>query len=518
MTHLLVIALMVVAAVRELGPERLATAGWITAHPVGAVLAAVLPFVALAVFQCVAGWACVRRVDRRGDPRAIGTFERVSGWVRVATLPLHASAVLVFGWLDAVRGWVGDVVAVDELLAALPAVAVLLVTWATAEPVERRVREALLIRRLDEGLSIPPMPRAWDWWWGVVRQQLLFAALPVVAIMAWSEWVGIVRDGLWARADVVGGWPADPPAWSGGAPAWLLNRDVIAYGSAGLQLAGVVGLLALLPIALRYLWDTRPLGPGTMRDGLLGMCAQYGVRVRGILVWRTHGAMVNGAVVGFLPRLRYIVLTDTLLESLPAEQVAAVAAHEIAHAKHRHIPWLAGSMVASGVCLGSAASLVARLAGWGAVTTGWTPVVVLGGVVAASLLIFGWASRRFEWQADVFGARHASRGAGGWESRDSGHGAAGVDDSNRLATVSPGGAQAMAGALRAVAMINGFPADRFTFRHGSIDGRRRRLLEAVGESLVGGKADRAARRVKWTVLGLGVVGVALAVVETLAGG
>ena len=413
MTHLLVIALMVVGAVRELGPSELPTAAWIAGHPVGAVVAALAPFAGLMGAQVLAAWLCVRRLDRRGDPRAIAAFERTSARVRMATLPLHASAVLLFGWLDAVRGGVGDLVGVDEVLTVLPAMAVLLVSWAAAEPVERRVREALLIRRLDEGLSIPPMPRAWVWWWGTVKQQLLFAALPIVLILGWSEAVGVVRDGLWEQMVSRGPWRADPPSWSAHAPGWLLDEGVLAYGSAGVQLVGVVVLLAFLPIALRYLWDTVPLGAGEVRDRLLGMCARHGVRVRGILVWRTHGAMVNGAVVGFLPRLRYIVLTDTLLESLPREQVEAVAAHEIAHVRHRHIPWLACSMVVSGVFLGSAMSMAARLAGWGGVTEGWAPVGVVLAGFAMGLLLFGWVSRRFEWQADVFAAQHLSGVGGG---------------------------------------------------------------------------------------------------------
>ena len=65
-------------------------------------------------------------------------------------------------------------------------------------------------------------------------------------------------------------------------------------------------------------------------------------------------------------------------------------------------------------------------------------------------------------------------------------------------------------------MINGFPADRFTFRHGSIEGRRARLREAVGEPIGRGRADRAARLVKLVVLAMGVLGVGLAVVETIA--
>ncbi|MDQ7013173.1 MAG: M48 family metallopeptidase [Planctomycetota bacterium] len=505
MTHLLVIGLVVAGALREIGPESLVNQAWVEAHPAGALAGALLPFLCVALVQIVTGWRCGRLVDRRGSVRAVRVFEKVSALVRLSTLLLQVSAVLVFGWLDIVRSWTGDLVAVDELIALVPAFGVMALTWATAGPIERRLREALLIRRLDEGLSIPPMPGALTWWWATVRQQLLFPALPVLLIMGFAEAVGIVRDGLWDRADVRDGWGVwgvTAPEWAARAPEWLLNRDVIVYGSVGMQLVGVVVMLALLPLALRVLWDTVPLGPGGLRDGLSGMCKRYGVRVRNILVWRTHGAMINGAVVGLLPRLRYIVLTDALLESLPGAQVEAVAAHELAHVKHRHMPWLALGLGGSAVFFGSAASMGARLAGFGSVTEGWWPVVLLLGVLGMSVLVFGWASRAFEWQADVFAAQHMTR-------RLEGEGAA---------VVGAAGARVMSQTLRAVALVNGFPPDRFTFRHGSIDGRRQRLMESVGEPIARGKADRAAGLVKRAVLLLLVVGVGLAVLETVAAG
>ncbi|HZW09722.1 MAG TPA: M48 family metallopeptidase [Phycisphaerales bacterium] len=504
MTHLLVIAILATGALRGLVDEPLAGAGWVRQHPALALLASLLPFAGLLLLHGAVSWACVRRLDRRGDPRALARHERAAALVRASAAPAHAFAVLAVGWLDLVRGWCGDLVALDELVAAAPALGLLMASWAMTEPVERRVREALIFRRLDEGLSIPPMPGAWGWWWGVVRQQLLFAAAPVVVVLAWSELVGMARDGLWERSLAANGWPAAPPAWTGVAPEWLLDRDVLGYGSAALQLAGVVAILAMLPVALRYLWDTAPLGPGALRDRLLGLCSRYGVRVRGILVWRTHGAMINGAVVGFLPRLRYIILTDALLESLPADQVEAVAAHEIAHVRHHHIPWLAGAMLASALCIGSGLSLVARAAGLGPVTQGWTPVALLVAAFGVGLLVFGWASRRFEWQADAFAAGHMSASGFSGEGLSAGP------------AVSEHGAASMAGALRAVAMINGFPPDRFTWRHGSISDRLRRLNRGVGLPLDRLPETRSARAAK-LVIGAGLLaGLAITAFETAA--
>ena len=43
------------------------------------------------------------------------------------------------------------------------------------------------------------------------------------------------------------------------------------------------------------------------------MLADNGVRMSRILVWRTGGVMLNGAVVGFVPAARYLLLTDAVI-------------------------------------------------------------------------------------------------------------------------------------------------------------------------------------------------------------
>ena len=50
--------------------------------------------------------------------------------------------MLVFGWLDVVRSEIGDLPAIDELIAISPYVMVLVLSWWTWSGVERRLREA----------------------------------------------------------------------------------------------------------------------------------------------------------------------------------------------------------------------------------------------------------------------------------------------------------------------------------------------------------------------------------------
>src|SRR5262249_61806985 len=62
-------------------------------------------------------------------------------------------------------------------------------------------------------------------------------------------------------------------------------------------------------------------------------------RCSDFLLWPTHGAAANAMIVGLLPRVRYVIFTDRILEELPPEELDAVFGHEVGHAKHGHI-WL----------------------------------------------------------------------------------------------------------------------------------------------------------------------------------
>jgi len=117
---------------------------------------------------------------------------------------------------------------------------------------------------------------------------------------------------------------------------------------------------------------------------------------------------------------------------------------------------------------------------------------VLG--LGAALGIFGCISRRFEWQADAFAAQRLSVEGG-------------------ADVVTSAAAGAMQGALQTVAELGHVPTGRFSFRHGSILTRQRRLQRLVGTSVQRAPIDQTSGRIKVaTALGLAVV-VAMSVLD-----
>lgn len=411
---------------------------------------------------------CGLQLDRTGDDGSIALADRIIYLSRWAVTAGHALACLVLGWPGAVRAAAGDWVLLDEVLIIAPPMLGFVGLWAAQYGVERRVWEAELIRRLDDGGVPARMPRRWAYALEQFRHHAAPVLLPVAALGGWAELLDRA-----ALAALQRGWVSESII-----PAWM----------EGLSLAGFIVLVLLAPLGLRWVWLTEPLGAGVLRDRLELLCRAQRVRFREILVWRTPGPNINGAVVGLIAPVRYILLTETLLERLPLAQVEAVMAHEAAHARRRHLPWLIGSVLAGmglswlGVSAGASglawADHTFASAAWAEAWAGIAFAVSLAAAGGAFILV----SRAFEEQADAFAVQHLS----GWRAGASG---AGV-------TLTAEAAAAMSGALMSVARWHHIPPAKPSWRHGSIALRCMRIAALVGRRADELPIDRRVRRLK----------------------
>ncbi|MFN0010774.1 MAG: M48 family metallopeptidase [Phycisphaerales bacterium] len=434
-----------------------------------------------AVSHALLHWAA-SRLDRTGSWRVVSATDWTLGIARWAALLWHVFSILLLGGLDVVRRAIGDQIALDELAATLPLLALFAYLWYAAFPVERRLREAVLLRQLDSGVPIHAPPSRGRFVLLQFRHQVLIVVVPIAILLAWSE-------GWWR---LLARW------YPHGSPAQ------VSAAHTALQLLGVLLSLALLPPLFRLLWHTTRIGPGPLRDDLLALCRAQRVRVRDVLVWRTHGSMINGCVLGLWGPLRYVLLTDALLDSLPRDEVQAVMGHEVGHVVRWHIPWLLAAILA---CTGGCVLVADLLARAFNLTEPDSPVGGAGGALlsitlavcalAGGLLLFGFISRRFEWQADAFAAQHLS----GWRKSDAG---------SARGTVTPEAAHAMIAALHAVSRLNHVAPRRFSFRHGSIARRVANLRALIGQPLSALPIDRHVRIIK------GLCAIVLAIVLAAA--
>jgi STE24 endopeptidase len=488
--HLWVIALFVAVALRDSLHGPLLDAH--LSHRAGAAIT--LGALALVgVLTHVIIWIATRRLRARGTWRPVLVAEGAAATARWLAVAIHGAGVLALGWLDAIRDLTGDIVALDEFIALAPPLLLFAWCWWALWPMERMLRDAAVVRHLDEGATVYPTPARAAYTIVNLRQHVLVWLAPLLIILAWSESADRLLSLLAHRSASF---------------AFLRDDDARSLAQAGADLLGaILVFVALGPLAMRYVWDTVPMPPGPLRDRLDAMCRRHRVRVSRILVWRTHGTMVNGAVLGLTPAFRYVLLTDALLDSLPDTQVEAVMAHEVAHVRHRHIVWL-------GVVIVTALAAVAAIGeqALGALGLGVTDELPEHLALAVALVtfalamgVFGFVSRRFEWQADAFAAAHMS------ESLTT------PDAVLAAPTVTSAGADAMAAALRSVARLNHVPEHRRSWRHGSIRTRLDRLASTIGLTPGRLPADRAARRLKILALLVAAALASLFALQFLAG-
>jgi STE24 endopeptidase len=197
--------------------------------------------------------------------------------------------------------------------------------------------------------------------------------------------------------------------------------------------------------------------------------------------------MVNACVTGVLPRFRYVLLTDALIESLSPVEVAAVFGHEVGHVAHRHLPFFGFFFLGSLGVMALTAQVFSVSEGWIAGLT-WIPAsqlswvtdvvesaAILGSLAVFMWLVFGHLSRRFERQADVFGCKVVSCGVSEcpphFDLEDGPLELEGTSIAGRSPVLCPIGIEIFSHALASVARQNGIDLTARSWRHGSIANR-----------------------------------------------
>ena len=157
----------------------------------------------------------------------------------------------------------------------------------------------------------------------------------------------------------------------------------------------ILAFVRCLPWVLRHTWDTVPLPRGPERALFEAVAARARFRCSDLILWRTGRQMANAAIVGLFPASRLVLLSDALLLRLGPRELAAVLGHEIGHAKRRHV--LAFGAWAIAFMLG-ADLLFERLPEGQDLAAG----ALLAALVGVWVVVFGWLSRRFELDADLY--------------------------------------------------------------------------------------------------------------------
>jgi STE24 endopeptidase len=467
---------------------------WIWLAVAGYVLAA-----------ATAGGITTRRVKNKLDqdpawlPGAQRRLGRGNTLVRVVLLVGFGVLVYLTGWTKLVRGWDGidRVWGLDELVVLLPFFLAVLVSWTALHPADCAVRWVALEARL--WASVPARPP-----WSLraflrfrFRQDVLIIAVPMLPILAANDFVTLhavrIRQALWGIG-------------------WADQAVLVAIAGA---------IFTVAPVMLRYIWHTRVLPKGELRDRLEGLCRRVGLKYQQILVWESDGMMINAAVMGLFRPVRYVLLSDGLLEMMDDAKIEAVFGHEAGHVKCRHIEYYLLFAVVSMLIVGGIMELVGRAAREWPGTFDRIPDFESYVWVLATVLIlliwslgFGAVSRKFELQADLFGTRSVTPKPEGCDRPCFVHGTAQAFEEESLSrdeAVCASAAELFAGALERIARLNGIPIDANSWRHSSISDRMTRLREYAIDPDAAAGLDWTVMLIKGLLTAGTVVGLAIAV-------
>ncbi len=356
------------------------------------LLAAAGMFLVVAVAQATS-WRFARQI--RNNPaqqtsllRRFNRFRAIHG---VLWLAMVGATLYGLRWTQLVRcNWqLNDTLLLRDVLVLLPAILPLVASWAAFYQVDR----SLCLAACAEPHSLLTAPIGLGRYLLLhVRHSLGLVLLPVLIVLA-------VQD----------------------LAHWIAPRTIGGEAASLIALVPLLLMFALFPLALARVWSTQPLENGPLRQNLEHIAAQWNLRPREILVWRTDRTVLNAAVAGFFPQLRYVFLSDRLLASFHDDEIAAVFLHEIGHIRHHHLAlrlmmmlvpaglWLA---VRDGLApwLGQGHSLLA-----GAGLSDATQAMILAplGLAIFAGTLFARFSRLLECEADMFACRDPLSASGG---------------------------------------------------------------------------------------------------------
>ena len=189
----------------------------------------------------------------------------------------------------------------------------------------------------------------------------------------------------------------------------------------GAWVAFNLAILVLYPSVIAPMFNRfEPLADGALRQRVEALLARCGFASRGLFVMDGSRRSAHGnAYFTGLGRSKRIVFFDTLLARLDPAEVEAVLAHELGHFSRRHVLKRIALMFAASLAGLWLLGWLSRQ-GWFYQGLGVTPGA--GEFDAVALVLFflalpvftfllqplsSWASRRHEYQADVFAAAHA---------------------------------------------------------------------------------------------------------------
>jgi len=110
------------------------------------------------------------------------------------------------------------------------------------------------------------------------------------------------------------------------------------WGEPLIVLAFFLLLSVFFPALVVRLWNCKPLPAGETRTRIEEFCRSERLTYAEIMLWPMfEGRMLTAGIMGIVGRFRYLLITPSLLKAMEPDEINAVMAHEIGHAKRYHL-------------------------------------------------------------------------------------------------------------------------------------------------------------------------------------
>jgi STE24 endopeptidase len=109
------------------------------------------------------------------------------------------------------------------------------------------------------------------------------------------------------------------------------------YVSLGVVIAVSLAVMVYIPRVIQRAWQCTNLHESALKTRLDALCSKLKFKHAGLKTWAVMRDTHNAAIIGVIPKFRYVMFTENLVNHFPPNWVEAVLAHEIGHSKYRHL-------------------------------------------------------------------------------------------------------------------------------------------------------------------------------------
>jgi len=119
---------------------------------------------------------------------------------------------------------------------------------------------------------------------------------------------------------------------------WMHEGFTVWYAFGSMLFLALLTMI-FMPAVIQNIWQCKPFPESDLKVRLEQLCQRAHFRHGGMLTWTIMNDALTAAIVGVVPRYRYVMFTNRLIRSVSANSIEAILAHEIGHSYRRHL-WI----------------------------------------------------------------------------------------------------------------------------------------------------------------------------------